>query len=85
MPYATCITTNIFTEMFCLIHSTTYIVYCAIFNEVFATLLSNYFSLKSVGLLHPKGSRCATVFQPMDIYIVQRAKPLVYKDSVSKV
>ncbi len=40
-------------------HSTTLIVYCAMFYEVFATLLSNYFSLKSASLFHLEFSpRC---------------------------
>ena len=66
MPYATWVAPNISTTICCLIHSPTLIDYCTMFYEVFVTLLPNYFSLKSVGLFHPKGSRCATVFQPVD-------------------
>ncbi len=53
------------------------------FYEVFVTLPSNYFSLKSVGLFHPKFSRCATVFQPLDTYIIQCLKLMLYKDCAS--
>ena len=51
------------------------------FYEVFVTLPSNYFSLKSVGLFHPKFSRCATVFQPVDAYIIQSSQSLKSAES----
>ena len=85
MPYATCLATKLATAIYCLIHSPLSFGYCAVFNEVFATLLSNYFSLKSVGLFRPKFPRCATVFQPVDNSIVQQLRYLEYKVFVSKV